>query len=116
MGRPPADDDSGVLLESLGSSGSSGSSGSDKFEDVSQQEEEEQDSEEELVTNDIRVNGKNYYHLEINNQVHIKDPDGDIGQHVGDWVNGDVKWLVTIDNHPGGRDGRTKERTAPEDL
>ena len=44
MGRPPPDEDSGVLLESLGSSGSSASSGSSGFEDASQQE--EQDSEE----------------------------------------------------------------------
>ena len=98
-GRPPRDEDSGVLLESLGSSGSSVSSGSSGFEDVSQREEEEQDSDEEVVTKAIRLNGKDYYHLEMNDQVYIKDPDGDIGQHVGDWVNGEMKWLATDLQH-----------------
>ena len=53
MGRPPPDEDSGVLLESLGSSGSSASSGSSGFEDASQQE--EQDSEE--VEEEVEDNG-----------------------------------------------------------
>ena len=53
MGRPPPDEDSAVLLESLGSSGSSASSGSSGFEDASQQE--EQDSEE--VEEEVEDNG-----------------------------------------------------------